>query len=63
MSTTVQVVVDKRSFDRFQFALNEFRLATGISMRDGFIREAGYCCYEFMRYPVHVPQRGQRPDG
>lgn len=60
MSTTVQVVVDKRSFDRFQFALNEFRLATGISMRDGFIREAGYCCYEFMRYsPTMSPSGGK----
>jgi len=60
MSTTVQVVVDKRSFDRFQFALNEFRLATGISMRDGFIREAGYCCYEFMRYsPSMSPSGGK----
>lgn len=60
MSTTVQVVVDKRSFDRFQFALNEFRLATGISMRDGFIREAGFCCYEFMRYtPSMSPSGGK----
>lgn len=60
MSTTVQVVVDKRSFDRFHFALNEFRLATGISMRDGFIREAGYCCYEFMRYsPTMSPSGGK----
>lgn len=60
MSTTVQVVVDKRSLDRFQFALNEFRLATGISMRDGFIREAGYCCYEFMRYsPTMSPSGGK----
>lgn len=60
MSTTVQVVVDKRSFDRFQFALNEFRMATGISMRDGFIREAGYCCYEFMRYsPTMSPSGGK----
>lgn len=58
MATTVQVVVDKRSFDRFQFALNEFRIATGISMRDGFIREAGYCCYEFMRYSPPMPKSG-----
>lgn len=58
MSTTVQVVVDKRSFDRFQFALNEFRMATGISMRDGFIREAGYCCYEFMRYSPSMSPNG-----
>ena len=60
MSTEVRVVVNKASLDRFQFALNEFRMATGISMRDGFIREAGFCCYEFMRYtPTMSPKGGQ----
>ena len=58
MTTSVQVVVNKASLDRFQFALNEFRLATGISMRDGFIREAGFCCYEFMRYSPPMPKSG-----
>ena len=58
MATSVQVVVNKASFDRFQFALTEFRLATGISMRDGFIREAGFCCYEFMRYSPPMPKSG-----
>lgn len=58
MATTVQVVVNKASFDRFQFALTEFRLAAGISMRDGFIREAGFCCYEFMRYSPPMPKSG-----
>jgi hypothetical protein len=58
VTTSVQVVVNKASLDRFQFALNEFRLATGISMRDGFIREAGFCCYEFMRYSPPMPKGG-----
>jgi hypothetical protein len=58
VATTVQVVVNKASLDRFQFALNEFRLAAGISMRDGFIREAGFCCYEFMRYSPPMPKGG-----
>jgi hypothetical protein len=58
VATTVQVVVNKASFDRFQFALTEFRLAAGISMRDGFIREAGFCCYEFMRYSPPMPKSG-----
>jgi hypothetical protein len=58
VTTSVQVVVNKASFDRFQFALAEFRLATGISMRDGFIREAGFCCYEFMRYSPPMPKSG-----
>jgi hypothetical protein len=58
MSTEVRIVPNKASFDRFQFALNEFRMATGISMRDSFIREAGYCCYEFMRYSPPMPKGG-----
>ena len=58
MSTEVRVVVNKASFDRFQFALNEFRMATGITMRDSFIREAGFCCYEFMRYSPPMPKSG-----
>ena len=58
MTTSVQVVVNKASLDRFQFALTEFRLAAGISMRDGFIREAGFCCYEFMRYSPPMPKSG-----
>jgi hypothetical protein len=58
VATSVQVVVNKDSFDRFQFALAEFRLAAGISMRDGFIREAGFCCYEFMRYSPPMPKSG-----
>jgi len=58
VSTEVRVVVNKASFDRFQFALNEFRMATGITMRDSFIREAGFCCYEFMRYSPPMPKSG-----
>jgi hypothetical protein len=27
-------------------------------MRDGFIREAGFCCYEFMRYSPPMPKSG-----
>lgn len=58
MSTEVRIVPNKASFDRFSFALNEFRMATGITMRDSFIREAGYCCYEFMRYSPPMPKGG-----
>lgn len=58
MATEVRIVPNKASFDRFQFALNEFRMATGITMRDSFIREAGYCCYEFMRYSPPMPKGG-----
>lgn len=58
MSTEVRIVPNKASFDRFQYALNEFRMATGITMRDSFIREAGYCCYEFMRYSPPMPKGG-----
>jgi len=58
VSTEVRVVVNKASFDRFHFALNEFRMATGITMRDSFIREAGFCCYEFMRYSPPMPKSG-----
>ena len=56
--TDIQVRVNPASLSRFQFALNEFRLAAGISMRDGFLREAGYCCYEFMRYTPPMPKSG-----
>lgn len=56
--TDIQVRVNPASLYRFQFALNEFRLAAGISMRDGFLREAGYCCYEFMRYTPPMPKGG-----
>jgi len=58
VATSVQILFKQSSFDRFQFALAEFRLATGISMRDGFIREAGFCCYEFMRYSPPMPKGG-----
>jgi len=58
MATELSLKVNPKSLHKFQFALNEFRMMAGLSMRDAFLREAGFCCYEFMRYTPPMPKGG-----